>query len=72
MIGIINCTLGRLPVLVPHPIPFPFFVHGMAVLFLSGQHGTETSLFFGCCYTCVGATIDTLAATVCIAMAGVD
>ena len=40
-IGIVDCTFGCLPVSVPHPVPFPFFVHGIAVLFLSGQDRTE-------------------------------
>ena len=50
MIGIVDCTFDHLPITVPHPVPFLFFVHGTAILLLSWQDRTELKCrrFFGC------------------------
>ena len=48
-IGIVNYTFRRLPIAGLHPIPFPFFVHEMAILLPSGWDGMERKRhhFFG-------------------------
>ena len=48
-IGIVDCTFHRLPVAGLHPVLFPFFVYGTAVLLPSGRDGMEQKRhhFFG-------------------------
>ena len=41
-IGVVDCTFGHLPVAVPRPVPFSFFVHGMAVSLGMEQNGNVT------------------------------
>ena len=50
-IGIVDCTFRCLPVAVLRPVPFPFSVHGTAILLhLDGMERMETSPFFFGCY----------------------
>ena len=43
-IGIVDCTFRCLPVAVLRPVPFPFSVHGMAILLPSGRDGTDGNI----------------------------
>ena len=51
-IGIVDCTFRRLPVAGLRPVPFPFFVHGTAVLLPSGLDGMEWK-----CHRFLAATV---------------